>query len=221
MNLITLILTLILGGEPLLVLTPPEWNLGRIEQSGVVVTEEVFVENRSGGEAEITFVSTCDCLWITPAELRLASGQSGSVELTFDPAEEPGPVQKDIVIRTNLQQLPKALYLVQGEVTTGEGTADSRESEITPDTGVGRRQEGSPGARSPALSADFYASPGCRSCQRVLERTIPRIQRRTGITLQVREHNILDPHLCRCLYPARHICQHPSSGRPVVHCPPR
>jgi len=193
MNLITLILTLILGGEPLLVLSPPEWNLGRIEQSGGVVTGEVFVENRSGGEVEITFVSTCDCLRITPAKLRLASGQRGNIELAFDPAEEPGPVQKDIIIRTNLEQLPKALYLVQGEVMTGEGMADSRESENTPDTGAGRQQEVSPEARSPALSADFYASPGCRSCQRLLERTIPRIERRTGIALQVREHNILDP----------------------------
>ena len=193
MNLITLILTLILGGEPLLVLSPPEWSFGSIEQDGGVVTAEVVVENRSGGEVEITFVSTCDCLWITPAKLHLASGKSGSIEVAFNPAGEAGLVQKDIIIRTNLEQLPKALYLVQGEVMTGEGTADSRESETTPDTDAGKQQEGPPGTRSPTLSADFYASPGCRSCQRLLERTIPRIQRRTGITLQMTEHNILDP----------------------------
>lgn len=160
MNLITLILTLILGGEPLLVLSPPEWSFGSIEQGGGVVTPEVVVENRSTGEVEITFVSTCDCLWITPAKLHLASGKSGSVEVAFDPAGEPGLVQKDIIIRTNLEQLPKALYLVQGEVMTGEGMADSRGSETTPDTDAAKQQEGPPETRSPALSADFYASPG-------------------------------------------------------------
>ena len=127
MNLITLILTLMLGGEPLLVLTPAEWNFGRIEQNGGVVTTEVVVENRSGREAEIVLVSTCECLRITPTKLRLASGQSARIELAFDPIEEGGSIQKDIIIRTNLDQLPKALYLVQGEVTT-----ESQAAEYTP-----------------------------------------------------------------------------------------
>ena len=96
MNLITLILTLILGGGPPLVLSPPEWSFGRIEQGGGVVTAEVVVENRSGAEAVVTFVSTCDCLWITPAQLHLSPGQRENIELAFDPADEPGPVQKDI-----------------------------------------------------------------------------------------------------------------------------
>jgi cytochrome c biogenesis protein CcdA len=71
--------------------------------------------------------------------------------------------------------------------------ADSRVSETAPDADAGRQQQSPPEARSPALSADFYASPGCRSCRRLLERTIPRIQRRAGTSLQVTEHNILDP----------------------------
>jgi cytochrome c biogenesis protein CcdA len=207
MNLITLILTLMLGGEPLLVLTPVEWNLGRIEQDGGVVTTELIVENRSGGEVEISFVSTCECLWITPAKLQLAAGQSGSIELAFDPIGEAGPVQKDIIIRTNLDQLPKALYLVQGEVMTGEAmtgemmtaeamtaeaTAESREAETSPGAGADKQDDESTEDRPPQLSVDFYASPGCRGCQRLLERTIPRIERRTGIPLRVTEHNILE-----------------------------
>jgi hypothetical protein len=53
MNLFMLILTLVLGVEPPTVLTPAEWNLGRIERNCGVVTEEVIVENKSGKEAEI------------------------------------------------------------------------------------------------------------------------------------------------------------------------
>ena len=188
MNLITLILTLVLGGEPLVVLNPSEWNLGRIEQNGGVVTTEVVVENRSGREAEIAFVSTCECLWITPAKLQLASGESGRIRLAFDPVDEPGSVQKDIIIRTNLDQLPKALYLVLGEVAT-----ESPETETSADTGTDMQPEDSLEARPPQLSVDFYASPGCRSCQRLLRRTIPGIERMTGVPLAVREHNILDP----------------------------
>ena len=116
MNLITLILTLVLGGEPLLVITPPEWNLGRIEASGGIVSTEVVVENRSGEEAEIAFISSCECLRITPTRLQLAAGEAGHIVLDFDPTEESGMVQKDIIIRTDLDRLPKALYLVHGEV---------------------------------------------------------------------------------------------------------
>jgi cytochrome c biogenesis protein CcdA len=188
MNLITLILTLLLGGEPLLVLTPPEWNLGRIAENGGVVTTEVVVENRSGREAEIAFVSTCECLWTTPAKLQLAAGESELIQLSFDPVDESGSVQKDIIIRTNLDQLPKALYLVQGEVIP-----EAKDGESASDTSTEKREDDALQARRPQLSVDFYASPGCRSCRRLLERTIPRIERRTGVALRVREHNILDP----------------------------
>jgi cytochrome c biogenesis protein CcdA len=187
MNLITLILTLLLGGEPLLVISPPEWDLGRIEQNGGILTTEVVVENRSTREAEISFLSTCECLRIAPVQLKLAPGEAMRIELSFDPIDESGSVQKDIIIRTDLDQLPKALYLVHGEVITeapGAGTATG--------TDAGKQQEGSLDARLLQLSVDFYASPGCRSCQRLLRRTIPRVERRTGIAITVREHNILD-----------------------------
>jgi cytochrome c biogenesis protein CcdA len=208
MNLIVLILTLLLGGEPPLVLTPVEWNLGRIERSGGIVTTEVVVENMSGREAEIAIISTCECLWITPTKLQLAPGESAHIELTFDPIEEPGSVQKDIIIRTNLDRLPKALYLVYGEVTGDApeaGTAEAETGETaeaaTEETHqqAGSLEDSLPEERPPQdspplerLPVDFYASPGCRSCQRLLRRTIPRIERRTGIPIAVIEHNILD-----------------------------
>ena len=208
MNLITLILTLMLGGEPLLVITPVEWDLGRIERNGGIVTTDVVVENRSGREVEIAFVSTCECIWITPAKLQLAPGGSTRIELAFDPIGEYGSVQKDIIIRTNLDQLPKALYLVYGEVTGDApeaGTAAAEAEETVEATVEGTHQQagslkhGLPRERASKeqllqerLPVDFYASPGCRSCQRLLRRTIPRVERRTGVLLTVREHNILD-----------------------------
>jgi cytochrome c biogenesis protein CcdA len=191
MNLIILILTLVLGGEPLLVLSPPEWDLGSIEQNGGIVTTEVVVENRSGREAKIAFISTCECLRVAPAQLQLVPGETARVELAFDPVEEPGSVQKDIVVRTDLDQLPKALYLVHGEVRTGAPGAGA--AVVEGNSGDESPQVGPLDARVPQISVDFYSSPGCRSCQRLLRRTIPRIGGRTGIAITVREHNIFDP----------------------------
>jgi cytochrome c biogenesis protein CcdA len=188
MNLITLILALVLGGEPPLAITPAQWNLGEIPQNGGVVRTEVVVENRSGREVAISFISTCRCLQITPTELQLVSGQKAPVELSFDPIDEPGAVEKDIIIRTNLEQLPKALYLVEGQVIPESPAAES-----APENSTAQPQKEAPRAGAPPLSADFYASPGCRSCRRLLSRTIPKIERRSGVALQVREHNILDP----------------------------
>jgi len=192
MNLITLILTLMLGGEPLLVLAPPEWNFGRIERSGGKVSTEVVVENRSGRDAEIAFISTCECLWITPGKVQVASGESARIELAFDPSGESGSLQKDIIIRTNLEQLPKALYLVYGEVTAESQEAGTALTEAEETIDEKHPQAGSPEHSRSEVSVDFYASPGCRSCQRLLRRTIPRVERRTGIPITVREHDILD-----------------------------
>jgi len=149
------------------------------------------VENKSGREAEISFISTCECLRVAPAQLQMAPGEKASVELAFDPIEESGSVEKDIIIRTDLDQLPKALFLVHGEVTakplaaetvTGEAGETAEESA----TQAGSLEDGtllestSQGhiERRPMV-AEFFASPGCRRCRRLLRRTIPGIEGRT------------------------------------------
>ena len=184
MILLTLVLSLLLSGEPAITVTPPEWDFGRIDRSGGAVTAEMVVENKSGQEVLITFLSTCDCLWIIPAELSLDPGQAARVDLSFDPIDDSGSVEKDIIIRTTLEQMPKALYLVHGEVN-GEEPAAERVITEPPSQEAADQQGGMP--------VDFYAAPGCRSCQGLLQRTLPKLERRTGVSLAVKEHNILDP----------------------------
>jgi len=184
MILLTLVLSLLLSGEPAITVTPPEWDFGRIDRSGGAVTAEMVVENKSGQEVLITFLSTCDCLWIIPAELSLDPGQAARVDLSFDPIDDSGSVEKDIIIRTTLEQMPKALYLVHGEVI-GEEPAAERVITEPPSQEAADQQGGMP--------VDFYAAPGCRSCQGLLRRTLPKLERRTGVSLAVKEHNILDP----------------------------
>ncbi len=187
MHLIALFLVLLLGGEPSLRITPSEWNFGRIERSGGPVSTNITVENLSDGEATVSFISTCDCLVVVPDELRLEAGRKAFVELTFDPVDDSGAVEKDIVIRTTLEGLPKALYLVRGEVDTEMQAASESTPQPSPESA------GQVSIERQSINADFYASPGCRSCQRLLERTIPKIAESIEISVEVHEHNILDP----------------------------
>jgi len=191
MKVITLVLALFLGGEPALVLIPPQWDFGSIDGTGGEVSIEVVVENRSGRDARISFLSTCDCLRVLPTQLSLPADRSERIQLFFDPIDEFGPVQKDLIVRSNLEQLPKALYLVRGRVTGGavDGEAGVGSGETAGDSSIAAAS----GEHPARLAADFYASPGCRSCERLLGRSIPKIQKRTGVSLELREHNILDP----------------------------
>jgi cytochrome c biogenesis protein CcdA len=189
MNVFTLILALFLGGESPLVFTPPEWDFDTLDRNSGTATIEIFVENRSETEAHISIISTCDCLWVDPGILRLQAGQSASLRLYFDPSDQGETVQKDLIVRTNLDQLPKALYLVHGQVTGVAPAEDLSRSSAEQSAEQGRGR-----VESPQVSAEFYASPGCRSCQRLL-RTIPRIAKQTGVNLIVREHNILEPQV--------------------------
>jgi len=121
---------------------------------------------------------------VTPAELSLDPGRAARVDLSFDPIDDSGSVEKDIIIRTTLEQMPKALYLVHGEVI-GEEPAEETVKTEPPSQEAADQQGGMP--------VDFYATPGCRSCQRLLQRTLPKLERRTGVSLAVKEHGILDP----------------------------
>jgi cytochrome c biogenesis protein CcdA len=93
-------------------------------------------------------------------------------------------VEKYLILRTSLPELPKALYLVRGFVAPPAGSAGAEPQDRT-----GEEPEAG------ALELDFYYAPGCRSCLRFLDRTLPRMGRRLGLNLEVREHNILEPEV--------------------------
>ena len=91
-------------------------------------------------------------------------------------------MEKYLVLASDLPELPKALYLVRGEVT---GAAA--------DAGEGQPEAGQAVTRTEIVPLEFYYAAGCRSCLRFLRRTLPGLEDELGVALPVREGNILDP----------------------------
>jgi cytochrome c biogenesis protein CcdA len=181
MNLLLLLVAL-LGGGPLLRVSPPEWDLGSIPAQAGVQVLEAHLENLTERPVAVRLASTCDCLSVEPASLDLPPRGQAVFRLRFDPSGESGEVEKYLVLSSDLPELPKALYLVRGEVT---GAAADDGPEESPRTAAARA-----GGEVPL---DFYYAAGCRSCLRFLRRTLPRLEAELDIGLPVREHNILDP----------------------------
>ncbi len=181
MSLLLLLLAL-LGGGPLLRVTPPEWDLGSISARAGVQVLEARLENLTDRPVAVRLISTCDCLSVEPASLQLPPGDQAGFRLRFNPAEESGEVEKYLVLASDLPELPKALYLVRGEVT---GAAA--------DAGEGQPEAGQAVTRTEIVPLEFYYAAGCRSCLRFLRRTLPGLEDELGVALPVREGNILDP----------------------------
>jgi len=184
-NLLLLLLAL-LGGGPLLRVTPPEWDLGSISARDGVQVLEARLENLSDRPVAVRLISTCDCLSVEPSSLQLPPGGQAGFRLRYDPAEESGEVEKYLVLSSDLPELPKALYLVRGAVTSA-----------AVDAGEGQPEAGQEVSRTAAESVplDFYYAAGCRSCLRFLRRTLPGLESELGVALPVREGNILDPEV--------------------------
>ncbi|OHD24819.1 MAG: hypothetical protein A2064_12810 [Spirochaetes bacterium GWB1_66_5] len=181
MNLVLLLVVLLGGGPPLRV-SPPEWDLGSIPAQAGVQVLEARLENLTERPVAVGLLSTCDCLSVEPASLDLPPLGQAVFRLRYDPARESGEVEKYLVLSTDLPELPKALYLVRGEVTGAAADDNLVESPRA----AGARAGGE-------VPLDFYYAAGCRSCLRFLGRTVPRLEEELGIGLPVREHNILDP----------------------------
>ena len=181
MNLVLLLVVLLGGGPPLRV-SPPEWDLGSIPAQAGVQVLEARLENLTERPVAVGLLSTCDCLSVEPASLDLPPLGQAVFRLRYDPARESGEVEKYLVLSTDLPELPKALYLVRGEVTGAAADDNLVESPRAAGARAGRE-----------VPLDFYYAAGCRSCLRFLGRTVPRLEEELGIGLPVREHNILDP----------------------------
>ena len=187
---VLLLLLALLGNGPPVRVSPPEWDFGRVEAGAGVLTQDIVFENRTDRAVEVRLTSTCDCLSTEPAARVLPAGGSAPFRLRYDPSEEQGEIEKYLIVRTDLPELPKALYLVRGTVTAGGGgEPEAREADS------GRTPAASPGQDLQSLQAvrlDFYYAAGCRQCLRFLRRTLPELERELDMRLQVHEHNILD-----------------------------
>jgi cytochrome c biogenesis protein CcdA len=179
---VLLLLLALLGNGPLVRVEPPEWAFGSVEAGSGALEQELVARSRAAQATTISLTSTCECLSVEPASQELPAGGSVRFRLRYDPREDRGEVEKFLILRTSLPELPKALYRVHGFVSA-------------PEVSAGREGPGGPGPGEGGLPLDFYYAPGCRSCLRFLHRTLPALERRLGLSLEVREHNILEPQV--------------------------
>ncbi len=210
--------------QPALRLTPPEWNFGTVPADGPVLEQAVVLENTAGRPVRVSLISTCSCLSVEPAALSLGPQGKGTFRLRYDPSEDSGEVQKDLVVRSDLPGLEKALYTVYGRVTDAPRPADGSAAEPT---GADVLPTGSMPAG--VVSMQYYHSPGCAGCRRFLERTLPAAARRLGVEARVEPLSIMDPQvyvryreLLKTLgeaeraYPALVIIRSTDGGRTVL-----
>ena len=159
-----------------------EWALGKVEE-GVKMKLPLLISNTDDSELQVSVLSTCSCLSVEPAEIVIKSGSEGSVTLVYDTTDESGEIEKYFIIRTNRPGLEKAFFLVTASIPAEVGGEESEQ------TGASDNQT----QYGASLSVDFYYSPGCRTCIRLLEKVFPRIQERTETELLINELDITDP----------------------------
>lgn len=126
MNPLPLLLLWLIGSGPVLEISPPVCDFGVLENGSRTAEARVTIANRSDRAVEVSLVSTCDCLTPSPVSMRLAAGGSQQVHLIFSALDDRGEPRKQVIVRTDRQDLPSALYEVRGEVraqTHGGGQA--------------------------------------------------------------------------------------------------
>lgn len=167
-----------------IVVTPGEWDFGTLESDRGLVSQVVQILNNSDREITVTLISTCGCLTVAPAVLRLRAGENGAVTLFFDPVDEKGLVEKDMIILTTQPGFTKALFLVHGEVL------EARDDEKG---GAEKSQAALTGGR--AVQLQYYYSPGCKSCLRFLKYFIPEMEKKLNLKIEIARFDILKPEV--------------------------
>ena len=166
-----------------LIFAPGEWDFGILTRSQPVEIE-IVVENRGGEDVELELLSTCDCLIPGETDIRVPTAGRADFTLRFDPTDESGRVDKDLIVISDRRGYEKILFHVYGqviaEVAENEDLIDADISHVKPD------EEGLDEVR-----LFYYYSPACHSCLRFLKREIPRLERKLGLRLSVEKRDIL------------------------------
>lgn len=165
--------------EDRLFIEPDQWSFDVIPDNETI-HQEVTVRNMSAASVRVSFVPTCDCLFVQPAQAELPPRSERVFLLTFDPAGYDGPIDMDYIVRTSLPGSEKALFRLLGQVRSTAANGGHRLEET---------EEVSEGS---VLTLSYYFSPGCGNCERFLSREIPRLEEQLGISLKIERNDIFD-----------------------------
>jgi len=178
------ILLLLSYSAAAIVVTPSEWDFSTIESDGGLERQVVQILNNYDREITVTLISTCGCLTVDPAMLKLQAGEIGTVTLFFDPVDEKGLVERDMIILSTQPGFTKVLFLVHGEVLEAR---DGKKG--------GAEKSPAAFAAGRSVQLQYYYSPGCKSCLRFLNRTIPELEKKLNLKIEVARFDILKPEV--------------------------
>lgn len=175
-----------------------EWELGDIPQ-GQERNIKINIKNTGETPVNFSFQSTCACLSVAPESLVIQPGSTESFTLSFLEKEESGPFTKHLVIRSDYPGLNKAFFQVRGVLTlpgrqgqTGPEGSSQAPADSSP-AAAGSVPPGEPESSLKIVRGEYYYDPACRECAFFLAETIPRMERKLDISIELALFDILVP----------------------------
>ncbi|MBI9103434.1 MAG: DUF1573 domain-containing protein [Spirochaetales bacterium] len=186
-----------------------QWNLGKIE-ADLSYIKELEIENRGTEPVRVSLMSTCGCLSVDPQEIILEPNAKSIVKMIFDSSDDTGEFEKIIIIRTTNPDLPKAFFMVRGDVIRevagqflAEGRGEGSDEQQNPLTEDLKEDPTLPMADSDEtlelrnqeemLAFDYYYSPSCKECREFLAHSVPQLSEKLGKNIIVNGKDIQDP----------------------------
>lgn len=103
-------------GEPVISVTPAEYDFGHSIQGEIV--EGLFTVTLEEEEsAEIKILAGCSCMSVSPGRFTLTSESSINVFWTLDSTKYSGPVSFDVMV---LNDSNRVIYKIQGNVDNAD-----------------------------------------------------------------------------------------------------
>ncbi|MBN2534962.1 MAG: DUF1573 domain-containing protein [Spirochaetales bacterium] len=160
-----------------------EWNYGIIRQ-GEVLIKEILITNNSKKAITVKIIPTCDCMFSQPENISINPQDSGNVSLIFDTTDYEGEVEKIYIIQTDMKGYERVFYYARGTIKSA--ATQNREEEKTgkPITDSGQDKK---------VELFYYYSAGCSHCLSFLNETIPSLEKKLQIDIDVKECDILNP----------------------------
>jgi len=160
------------------------------------IAESVFdIKNSGDRPVTVSFSSSCPCVDLSPATLRLAPGESHSVAVSFDPTGYSGKVERLILVAADDPALDGRQIRLTAEITGAPDVLDALafclECEDSADETATERYLES--AERDLLVVDFYSDVGCAECRRFLERELADIRAGAEVALVIETHDVMDP----------------------------
>ena len=178
-------------------ITPTSWNLGTITRDSGIQTLMLEALNDTPAEVKVDFISTCGCLETDTDTLELKANERASVMFTFNPVDENGEISKFMIIRTTQPGLPKALFEVTGVVSreVTENLAVLQNNNAETESGSALTESDSINKSEKVVKVKYYYSAGCSSCRKFLEETIPVLEKKLDVNIEVESLDILDSEI--------------------------